>query len=183
MTKNNIKSYSSTDDSSTNWVSFTTKLADASNDEWVLSNDVTFIKAPALTSTHVTGLGCNNNFSVVKDSEYLRHNYTLYSLDLGIYEEGLEDYIWSANAGKDSNGYAFYFDLVNTEIQNTAFTALLITPNVTNTKIVDGHGHYAKYSQSVVPNISFSSSGASISLSPSSHVSKAPSTHVQLRAN
>lgn len=181
LTKSAIKASSDTNGSSTSWVTFTTKLANALDNDWVLTNDVTFIAAPAVISTHVTGLGCNQNCSVVKDSEYLRRNYDLYEPTTGVYDEGLEDYIWSANAGKSSNGYAFSKDIVYTEIHNRIFAALRIMPNVSNVTVVDGYGQYAKYSSSVTPSVSFSTSGASISLSPSSNVSKAPNTHVQLR--
>ncbi len=59
--------------------------------------------------------------------------------------------------------------------------ALMISPNIENTTLVDGFGHYAKYSRSVRPSLSFSKSGASLSISPTKHLTTADNTHVQIR--
>lgn len=171
------------DSTSTSWVEMTTELASISNSkDYVLTNDVTYIRSNAFLqpiNTHITGLGCNSNFSIVKDSEYLRRDYTLYSSDLGIYEPGQTDYIWSADE-KSSSGYAFTYDIVETEIDNEAFMAVRITPNVSSTILADGYGYYSKYTKSVSPSLSFDMSGASLSISPTSSLSTAPKTHVQL---
>lgn len=181
---NFVTTFSSDSDSTdTSWVEMTTTLSSISNsDEYLLTNDITYIGLNGFLqpiTTHVTGLGCNSNFSVIKDSEYLKREYTLYSADLGIYEPGQVDWLWSADE-KSSSGYAFTYKVAETEISNSAFMALRIAPNVSNTTISDGYGYYAKYTKSVSPSISFDISGASISLSPTSNLSKAPKTHVQL---
>lgn len=184
LDSNFIETFSSdVDSTSTSWVEMTTQLASISNSkDYVLTNDVTYIKSNGFLqpiNTHITGLGCNSNFSVIKDSEYLKRDYTLYSADLGIYEPGQTDYIWSADE-KSSSGYAFTYDIVETEINNEAFMALRITPNVSTTILADGYGYYSKYTKSVSPSLSFDMSGASLSISPTSSLSTAPKTHVQL---
>ncbi|MGG3837381.1 hypothetical protein ABEV00_10130 [Paenibacillus thiaminolyticus] len=171
-----------TNKTETSWVKMTTKLGTVSTNEWVLSNDVTYIKSNGFLqpkNTHIIGLGGNSNFSVIKDSEYLKREYTLYSSELGIYEPGQTQYYWTADE-KAASGYAYTFDIVESEISNTAFMALRIKPNVSNATVVDGFGHYSKYSLSVSPSLSFSSGGADLSISPTSKLSTAPKTHVQL---
>ncbi len=44
--------------------------------------------------------------------------------------------------------------------------ALRIKANVSNTTVADAYGHYAKYTRSVTPSISFSINGASIDITP-----------------
>lgn len=185
LDSNFIETFAADSDfTSTSWVEMTTKLASISNSkDYILTNDVTYIKSNGFLqpiNTHITGLGCNSNFSVIKDSEYLRRDYTLYSPDLGIYKPGQYDYIWSADE-KSSSGYAFDYDIIETEINNEVFMALRITPNVSTTVLADGYGYYSKYSRSVSPTLEFDISGASLSIEPTTRLSTAPKTHVQLR--
>ncbi|NLP45700.1 MAG: hypothetical protein GX347_01475 [Epulopiscium sp.] len=185
LDSNFVKTFAADSDfTSTSWVEMTTKLASISNSkDYVLTNDVTYIKSNGFLqpiNTHITGLGCNSNFSIIKDSEYLRRDYTLYSPDLGIYKPGQYDYIWSADE-KSSSGYAFNYDVIETEINNEVFMALRITPNVNTTVLADGYGYYSKYSRSVSPTLSFDVSGASLTIEPNRSLSTAPKTHVQLR--
>lgn len=171
-----------TDSTSTSWVEMTTKLGSINSKEYILSNDVTYIKSNGFLqpiNTHIIGLGTNANFSVIANSEYLKRTYTLYSQELGIYKPDQTDYDWNANE-KSTSGYAYTFNIVETEISNKAFMALRIKPNVSNTTVVDGFGHYSKYSTSVSPSLSFSSGGASLSISPTKKLSIAPNTHAQL---
>lgn len=171
-------------DSCASWVKMNTTLASISgSSDYSVTNNITYIAANSSIfpmTTHVTGIGCGGNYSIVKGSEFFIRRYDLYSTDLGIYSPDQEDYIWTANK-RDSSGYAFTYKIANTEISNSATMALRITPNNYNASLAEAFGHYAKYTKSVSPSISFDSSGASLSLSPTSSLKTAPNTHVQLR--
>lgn len=175
-------SASNTDSINLSWVKMTTKIALIEGDEYVVTNDISYFESNGFlqpVNTHVIGIGVGANYSVIKDSEYLRHEYTLYSSNLGIYEPGQYDYYWSAYE-KSAQGYAFVIQTYETQINNRAFMALRIKANVSNTTVVDAYGHYAKYTKSVTPSISFSINGASIDITPTTNLIKAPNTHVQL---
>jgi len=173
------------DDIVTSWVEMTTTLTklNVSSGDCLLTNDVTYIKSNGLLqpiTTHIIGLGSNSNYSIVKDSEYLVHTYDLYSSSLGIYEPDVSDYYMDAYK-KSTSGYAFVINITDTQISNTMIMGVRITPNVSNTTVIDGYGHYAKYTKSVIPSISFSSGGASIDITLTENKIEAPNTHVQLR--
>lgn len=173
---------SSTDSINLSWVKMTTKIALIEGDEYVVTNDISYFESNGFlqpVNTHIIGIGVGANYSVIKDSEYLRHEYTLYSSNLGIYEPGQYDYYWSTYE-KSAQGYAFVIQTYETQINNRAFMALRIKANVSNTTVVDAYGHYAKYTRSVTPSISFSINGASIDITPTTNLIKAPNTHVQL---
>jgi len=175
-------SASKTDSINLSWVKMTTKIALIEGDEYVVTNDISYFESNGFlqpVNTHVIGIGVGANYSVIKDSEYLRHEYTLYSSNLGIYEPGQYDYYWSAYE-KSAQGYAFVIQTYETQINNRAFMALRIKANVSSTTVVDAYGHYAKYTKSVTPSISFSINGASIDITPTTNLIKAPNTHVQL---
>ncbi|ADQ07813.1 hypothetical protein Calhy_2104 [Caldicellulosiruptor hydrothermalis 108] len=173
---------SNTDSINLSWVKMTTKIALIEGDEYVVTNDISYFESNGFlqpVNTHIIGIGVGANYSVIKDSEYLRHEYTLYSSNLGIYEPGQYDYYWTAYE-KSAQGYAFVIQTYETQINNRAFMALGIKANVSNTTVVDAYGHYAKYTKSVTPSISFSINGASIDITPTTNLIKAPNTHVQL---
>lgn len=165
------------------WVKFTTTIAKSSTaNQWGLSTNVTYLSnntALCPVETHIAGLGCNSNVSVVSGSEFLIHEYILYMHDPYIWEPGKKLYYWNATK-KTSSGYAFSFNISETQVSNKVNLGLLLTPNVSTVTLIDGFGHYAKNSKSFTPSISFSSGGASISISPTTNLITAPSAHVQI---
>ncbi len=178
----NIRS-SDTDRVSESWVKFTTKLADVrGKDEWLLTNNATYIAPinfmPA--HTHVIGLGTNSNFSVVKNSEYLKHEYDVSYPEYNGDIKDQTDWYWRADQ-RSGSGYAFNYRIYKWQVYNKATMTLRITPNTPNVRIVDGYGHYARYTRMVKPSLSFSMGGASLSISPTLRLQQAGTTHAQLR--
>jgi hexokinase len=62
-----------------------------SGDEYVVTNNATYIAATGPfqpVNTHIIGIGFGANYSVIKDSEYMRHEYTIYDQNSGGYYLG-----------------------------------------------------------------------------------------------
>ncbi|AZT91115.1 hypothetical protein ELD05_10990 [Caldicellulosiruptor changbaiensis] len=74
---------SNTDSITLSWVKMTTKIALLEGDEYVVTNDISYFESNGFlqpVNTHIIGIGVGANYSVIKDSEYLRHEYTYYTL-------------------------------------------------------------------------------------------------------
>lgn len=172
---------SSEDDTSTSWLEMTTRLASANTNRWALSNDVSWVQHGTGLygrNTDVIALGINAQCSIISNSEYLHRHCTLWDPESSIPMIDV-DYYPTVQV-KSAAGYASYYDVESIEINNDVYFLVALTTNNSNATVIDGYGFYLRRNTVVTPSISFGTGGSSISLSPSTGWSAAPSTHVQL---
>ncbi|MEA5039376.1 MAG: hypothetical protein VB086_06015 [Clostridiaceae bacterium] len=158
----------------------TTSLSVGNPDKWVLTSDVVYTGSRLFSpATQIISLGTNAQFSIIKDSQYFSRHYEYDSLGGPLpvsYVANVNDTNWFCS----SIGHAYHFDIGPDDINNQCFMAVVITPNNSAATLVDGFGTYSKSTLSFTPSIGFGTDGASISITPSTHVTTAPNTHVQL---
>lgn len=174
-----VNSRASSGTSTSSWSIVRASISKASTGDYAVSGNVTLVNGTSSGNkkTHVIGLATNNNCSVVANSELMKYTYTVQGITH-------TDNVWSANAGKNSNGYAFRYDINYGSENQTIYAALRIKPNVTNVTLIDGIVHFGRFESNISPSFglsaSFSGMGASMSFNTSTAFSMVGPTHVQI---
>ncbi len=167
----------------TSWITMTTRLAKGAEDRWVLCADVTSLDSAggaAWDATDAIALQISSQCSVIADSEYL-HRYCKFSDPESGKVETRNDY--PDVQVQTDNGYAAYYNIQKNEEDHTVYFIAALTTSNTEATMVNGYGYYARREAEVVPDISFGTGGASLSISPSSSWKRISAGHVQLEVN
>ena len=167
----------------TSWITMTTRLAKGAEDRWILCADVTSLDSAggaAWDATDVIALQVGSQCTMIENSEYLHRYRRFFSPKMGI-EEVRNDY--PSVQVRTGIGFAAYYNIQKEERDHSVYFIAALTTNNSDATMVDGYGYYARRETEVVPDISFGTGGASLSISPSSSWKRISAGHVQLEVN
>lgn len=167
----------------TSWIAMTTRLAKGAEDRWVLCADVTSLDSAggaAWDATDVIALQVGSQCTMIENSEYLHRYRRFFSPKMGIAEVRNDYPDVQVRVGI---GFAAYYNIQKEERDHSVYFIAALTTNNSDATMVDGYGYYARRETEVVPDISFGTGGASLSISPSSSWKRISAGHVQLEVN
>ncbi len=167
----------------TSWITMTTRLAKGAEDRWILCADVTSLDSAggaAWDATDVIALLVGSQCTIIENSEYLHRYRRFFSPKMGIAEVRNDYPDVQVRAGI---GFAAYYNIPKEERDHSVYFIVALTTNNSAATVVNGYGHYARRETEVVPDISFGTGGASLSISPSSSWKRISAGHVQLEVN
>ncbi|WHX66038.1 hypothetical protein QNH26_20575 [Peribacillus frigoritolerans] len=187
--KTGIKTMAS-DTTTTDYKIFKTTISKLSSSKYRLTNNMTWKKIPSTRQWDVSGVGINSTYwAPVPNSQYAKQNWKTYSHMSGN-QSGSSTYkssssYWSKKAG----GYALKMNLPNntTNGADSKFVESLSNymyynvSKLASTKQLDAYGAYRHQATSASIGISYSISGSSLSVSPSTKFDGPITTHAQVK--